>query len=70
MNDGQLLFCSSCVLSGVVWLLGVCVLLLWLEGGQREVCGLFAIWYFVLVLLNRNLFLGKMCGSVPAWCGM
>ena len=30
-----------------------------------EVCVLFAIWYFVLVLENRRLCLGRMCGSVP-----
>ena len=29
----SLLFCSLCVLSRVVWVLGVCVLL-WLEGGS------------------------------------
>ena len=36
-----------------------------LEGGQREVCVLFAMPYFVLVLENRKLCLGRMRGSVP-----
>ena len=49
----------------MVSVLGVCVLLLCLEGGQREVYGLFAMWYFVLVLENRKLSVGMMCGSVP-----
>ena len=28
-------------------------------------CVLSAMWYFVLVLENRKLCLGRMCGSVP-----
>ena len=61
----RLHFCSMCVLSGVMWLLCVCVLLLRLEGGQRGVCGLFAMWYFILMLENRRLCLGRICDSVP-----
>ena len=35
-----------------------------MEGGQRELCELFAMWYFVPVLENRRLCMGRMCGSV------
>ena len=56
---------NLCMLSGVVWVLCVCVLLLWLDGGQREVCRLFTMLYFVPILENRKLCHLSMCSGVP-----
>ena len=39
----------------------VVIVIVWSEG----MCVLFAMWCFVLMLENRRLCLGKMCGSVP-----
>ena len=33
-------------------------------GRSLAMCVLFAMWYFVLVLENKKLCLGRMCGSV------